>query len=166
MKKIVVDLGKCTGCRTCQIICAMSHEGVLNYELARISVTKDDKLGVSAVVPCSQCKKAPCVDVCPTGANAWVPATGANVIDPEKCIGCELCLTACPFGSISMIARNGQETAVKCDLCNGDPQCVKFCEPQAIRYEEPRELAKLKADVFSGKFLEIIREIKGMAEDT
>lgn len=162
MKKIVVDLGKCTGCRSCQIICALSLEGELNYDLARIQILKDDKLGLSVAVPCSQCEKAPCVEVCPTDAIALDPKTGANEIDPDKCIGCEMCVTACPFGSISVIDKNGHGKWVKCELCNGDPQCVKFCEPGAIRYEEPKALAKERSTAVAEKFFEIIKEAKGL----
>jgi len=132
--------------------------------LARIQITKDDKLGLSVVVPCSQCSRAPCVAVCPMAANAFVPATGANVIDPEKCIGCQMCAMACPFGSILMIERQGQKIPIKCDLCDGDPQCVKFCEPGAIRYEEPQELIQKRSYWFAGNILELLKEINGTAE--
>jgi carbon-monoxide dehydrogenase iron sulfur subunit len=162
MKKIIVGLGNCTGCRCCQIICALSREGELNYELARIQILKDDKLGLSVALPCSQCEKAPCVEVCPTDAIAFDPKTGANEIDLDKCIVCKMCVTACPTGSISIIEKKGKEKVIKCNLCEGNPQCVTVCEPGAIRYEEPIALAKGKSDAFAHKLFDIIKEHKGL----
>jgi len=53
--------------------------------------------------------------------------TGARVIDEEKCIGCRRCVEACPF-SESMIVYNPEKNVCeKCDLCGGDPECVKQC---------------------------------------
>ncbi len=47
-------------------------------------------------------------------------------------MGCRLCIVFCPFGGIELDAETGR--MVKCDLCNGDPLCVKFCEPKALQY--------------------------------
>ena len=132
--------------------------------MARLQITKDDRMGLSAVVPCTQCSKAPCVEICPVGANAFVPETGANVINPETCIGCQMCMMVCPFGAVLKIEKQGQRVIIKCDLCNGDPQCVKFCEPGAIRYEEPQEQVQKRSDWFAGRVLELIKEMKGMGE--
>jgi anaerobic carbon-monoxide dehydrogenase iron sulfur subunit len=156
-------LGKCTGCRTCQSICALVHESEMNHELARIQVAKDDKNGICVSIPCSQCSKAACVEVCPMGANAYVPATGANVIDPDRCIGCQMCMMVCPIGAVSKIERHGQNLIVKCDLCNGDPQCVKYCESGAIRFEEPQEVVDKHSNAFSEKIVLLLKEMKGIA---
>ncbi len=163
MKKLVMNLGKCTGCRTCQSVCAMVHESELNYELARIQVIKDDRNGINASLPCSQCSKAACVEVCPMGAITYVPATGANVIDSDRCIGCQMCIMVCPIGAVSRIEKRGQTAVIKCDLCNGDPQCVKYCEPGAIRFEEPQAAADRNSKAFSEKLILLLKDIKGIA---
>jgi Fe-S-cluster-containing dehydrogenase component len=54
-------------------------------------------------------------------------------IDEELCIGCEACVSQCPFGVIMALP----EKVVKCELCNGDPQCVKYCATGAIEYGDP-----------------------------
>jgi Fe-S-cluster-containing hydrogenase component 2 len=46
-----------------------------------------------------------------------------------------MCTLACPFGCIIV---NDEGFAEKCDLCNGDPQCVKFCRAGALRFEDPQ----------------------------
>jgi Fe-S-cluster-containing dehydrogenase component len=53
-------------------------------------------------------------------------------IDEELCIGCEACVSQCPFGVMMALP----EKVVKCELCNGDPQCVKYCATGAIEYAD------------------------------
>jgi Fe-S-cluster-containing dehydrogenase component len=51
--------------------------------------------------------------------------TGAVLVDREKCIGCGECIDACP-GKIPHI-HPAENYALICDLCGGDPECVKVC---------------------------------------
>ena len=51
-----------------------------------------------------------------------------TVIDYNLCVGCRMCVYACPFGAMGFDADRGRP--YKCDLCGGDPLCVKFCEPK------------------------------------
>jgi len=53
--------------------------------------------------------------------------TGAVIIDEKKCIGCLVCVQACPFGAI-LVGPGGE--VLKCDLCGGDPKCVLHCPPR------------------------------------
>ena len=164
MKKLVVDLGKCTGCRTCQIICALSNEGEANYGLARIRISKNDALGLSSPIPCRQCQKAPCLEVCPVDAIVVDIETGAKVINYEDCIVCESCVEACPFGAISAVEKNGESKVIKCDLCGGDPQCVKHCETGAIQFMAVDDFGKEKAYSIGHTVLEVIKEAKGITQ--
>jgi Fe-S-cluster-containing hydrogenase component 2 len=166
MKKIIVELGKCTGCKSCQIICALKNESEPNYDFARIKVSKDDSMGLSVPIPCTQCLDAPCVEACPVEAIVLDPKTGAKVIDDEECILCEACVAACPFGAISVIVKGGQTKVIKCDLCRGEPECVKHCEPGAILFKEASELAEAKTDALGDKLIEVIKINKGFSERT
>ena len=56
-------------------------------------------------------------------------------INVDKCVGCEACVAACPFGAISM--KDG--VAVIGDACTQCGACVEVCPAGAIeRIEEPK----------------------------
>ncbi len=122
---ILVDSIRCSGCRLCEIACSLKHEGVIWPEASRIRVFEYIP---SASVPhlCVQCPDYPCVNACPTKALSVNEDTGAVIVDDEKCIQCGLCIDACP-GDVPRIPR-GKKTVVICDLCGGEPECVKVCQ--------------------------------------
>jgi ferredoxin len=47
---------------------------------------------------CIQCKHTDCVSVCPT--DSFHEGVNFLVINPEDCIDCGLCVSACPIGAI------------------------------------------------------------------
>jgi Fe-S-cluster-containing hydrogenase component 2 len=62
-------------------------------------------------------------------------STGARIIDSTKCTGCKLCIQACPQYPDSAIMYDPERNiCVKCDLCGGDPLCVKFCPEAALSF--------------------------------
>ncbi|MEE8716487.1 MAG: 4Fe-4S dicluster domain-containing protein [Coriobacteriales bacterium] len=145
----------CSGCRNCQLACVLSHEGVINPQLARNIVHTDVQAGdITNVLYCQQCDDPKCLKACPTGALHVDAETGARVIDQDVCIGCQTCLNACVF------AANGQgesrikfnpetNTCFKCDLCGGDPMCVKLCPigaSMASWVEYPHEIIRPQID--------------------
>ena len=123
----------CAGCRICEIVCTLSHEGEIQPSLARNIVHKDIQTGdLTHVLYCQQCDDPKCLKACPTGALHVDPETGARVIDQDVCIGCQTCLNACIYAQggqgESRIKFNPEtNTCFKCDLCGGDPLCVKYC---------------------------------------
>ena len=68
--------------------------------------------------------------VCPREAIFRDDAAGRVLVDYERCISCKMCVAACPFGAMGFDAE--RRTVFKCDLCDGDPQCVRFCFPGAL----------------------------------
>ena len=74
---------------------------------------------------CSQCHDYPCVESCPVDALSVSKETEAVLVDNEKCTACGDCIDACP-GRIPHLHPT-EKYALICDLCGGDPQCVKVC---------------------------------------
>lgn len=136
---------KCTACRTCELACSMKHEQKFIPELSNVTVLTWEDAGFSIPMMCMQCDNAACAAVCPVHAISVSEKTGAMVIDDSKCIRCKLCVQACPFGNASY--SKVKRSIHKCDLCDGDPQCAKFCPQGAITYCESTtgNLAKKKA---------------------
>jgi anaerobic carbon-monoxide dehydrogenase iron sulfur subunit len=133
-KIILVDHEKCTGCRLCENVCSVQNEGVCNPQLARMKIVKYEWEGLQIPTICQQCEHPACMAVCPVKAISRDTQLGCIRIHQEKCIGCKLCLAYCPFGAITY--NFDHKTVNKCEYCDGDPMCVKFCETKAIQFVE------------------------------
>jgi len=144
-KMILIDIEKCGGCRTCETACSWSHEkGVFNPRRGMISVIKREKEGSNTPFMCLQCEEPFCMEVCPVKAISVDETTGAKIVDPDKCIGCKMCVIACPFGGVAFDPRIS--SVVKCDFCKdkGEPQCVKWCPKEVLQYIDVDQAGLIK----------------------
>ena len=137
-KVLNIDYEKCTGCRLCELVCSVYHEGVSNPTKSRINIIKWEAEGLYIPVTCQQCEDAPCKAACPVKAIDRDETLNRVTIDYDKCIGCRSCMAVCPFGAMGFDITN--KKVFKCDLCDGEPQCVKFCEVKAVEYVEAETL--------------------------
>ena len=139
---IVVDLDKCTGCQSCEVACKIENGIALGQKWNEViergpfgDFPHLEKYWLP--IMCQQCENAPCVDVCPTGASYRDPETNVVLVDSDACIGCQLCLSACPYGVRSL--NEAKQTVEKCTLCKQltdagkQPYCVSIC-PNECRY--------------------------------
>ena len=136
----------CSRCRMCELICTFTHQQVGNPYRSRIRVVSLGK-GVDIPVTCLNCEDAPCVAICPTGAMHRPQPDGMVVVNPDVCIGCSMCVNACPVGAVIIDPQEG--IASKCDLCAGDPQCVKYCPAGVLKQIESRQFAKHRMKGFA-----------------
>jgi sulfite dehydrogenase (quinone) subunit SoeB len=108
---------------------------------------------------CLHCETPDCVTVCPTGASYKRAEDGIVLVDEDKCIGCQLCAWACPYGAreISLPLRglpgsaggrrdDKRGTMQKCTLCvdriyndtldesDRQPACVMACPTRARHF--------------------------------
>ena len=143
-KAIITDLNRCVGCLACSVACkAVNNVPIGSYwnKVLRIGPNPRQEGGqwpdvytYFLTVQCQHCKNPACVQVCPTEAS-HVLADGTVQIDKSKCIGCQFCAMACPYGVRYL---NEEERVVeKCTLCEqkvaqGElPQCVSQCGGRA-----------------------------------
>ena len=141
---IATDLNRCVGCLACTVACKVVNNVPIGkfwnkvvrigplpkYEGAQFPDVEMSFLPLS----CQHCENAPCADVCPTGASVKLE-DGTVQIDADACIGCGLCVDACPYNVRYIDAGAG--VAAKCTLCHeklerGElPQCVTQCGGRA-----------------------------------
>lgn len=181
---MVIDVKRCIACSTCVVGCKVENnlpqdmwwntvvnEGGENPDSP--AGTYGGEMSMSSyTLSCQHCDKPACVAVCATGATWKDEETGIVMIDAEKCIGCGLCVEACPYGVRSLQegdpvqyadfafgAANAPAhlagTAEKCTFCHhrvkdGDvPFCVEVCPGRARFFgdlDDPNsEVAKLAA---------------------
>lgn len=140
------DPEKCTGCRFCMISCALEHYNQLNMKKAYLETFFDEKKEMYESVQCQHCEDPVCLNSCPEEAIEKNEATGIVTINPMKCIGCGICVQACPL-SVPWLNEE-LNIAVKCDFCNGDPKCAKYCSPGATRVILREEAYRLNEQIY------------------
>ncbi len=134
MKLIEISHSTCVGCRLCGVICSLTHEDECSITLSRIKIIRDEEFGDNLVSVCTQCAEVHCIESCPLTALNRDAETGAVLVDDKLCNACEACIVACPVGGISLDKE--KNIVFKCDLCGGDPECVKFCSRGALTLKE------------------------------
>lgn len=127
--KLEVDASKCTGCRLCELVCSLRHEGTCNPRRSRIRVRRES-LRLDLPEVCIQCEERSCTKACPHQALIE-DERGAIRVKEERCTACGACVFACPYHAIQI--HPSRHVAMVCDLCDGDPACVKYCVLGALR---------------------------------
>jgi len=146
MKIITMDPRKCVACRNCEYACSFKQKKDFHRLDSNIRVNFYPEERMCIPLTCVHCKEAFCIEVCPSGAISRNRENGAVVIDTSRCVGCKMCLLACPFGNIHYDAKAG--VSRKCDLCAGEPSCVKFCISGALKFVDEEIIEDQKRDAF------------------
>ena len=148
---IIINVGKCLGCKSCELACAIAHSSLKDLNSLsgfaekpgyRIHVVAYEHKAVP--VHCNHCDDAPCMLACPTGAIYREGEKGPVLLDNARCIGCKMCVQACPFGVIT-IKLDGKGV-LKCDLCierlneGQDPACVVACPTNALIFSDEKQV--------------------------
>jgi Fe-S-cluster-containing dehydrogenase component/Ni/Fe-hydrogenase subunit HybB-like protein len=168
---MVIDLRYCDGCQSvgkppqCTEACIQGHFVPEPMEWIQVYEPPLPGGGTQFVpTPCQQCQNAPCVNVCPVGATFSTPE-GVVLIDQQRCIGCRLCMEACPYDRRFFNWGNPpvppestymeydpmhqspaiKGTVMKCDFCPDMaragrlPYCAQGCPNHAIYYGDMEE---------------------------
>ena len=95
----VIDLRRCDGCGLCTVACQTMHYLPKDQEWLKVYEVKDRE-GNRHFMPrlCMHCENPPCLKVCPVAATFKNPQ-GVVLVDQSRCIGCRLCIAACPYNA-------------------------------------------------------------------
>jgi len=180
---LVIDIDACVGCHACATACkewngaSLMAGGAPDYDpqgpapsgvwFNRVrhyeAGTYPDSRTLNVPLSCMHCETADCVTVCPTGASYKRAEDGIVLIDPEKCMGCNYCAWACPYGARELDETSG--TMRKCTLCvdriydtalpeaERQPACVLACPAHARHFGD--------FDDPSSKVSTLVREREG-----
>ncbi len=166
----VIDLRRCDGCKKCTAACQETHSLPKDHEWIKVYDLVDEE-GNKRFFPrlCMQCENPPCLKVCPVRAT-FKNDEGVVLVNQHRCIGCRLCMAACPYEAryfnyndppkpASPIANPMPEfpvpaqkgTVGKCILCvhytevGKLPACVEACAMDALY------IAELNSDVMTNR---------------
>ena len=161
-----IDTVRCIGCHTCSTACKLSNNLPIDIWWNRVLTEGGEAMDTPGgewpnnhmrflPVSCQHCENPACVKVCPVGATYKDPETGAVRQDYDKCIGCRMCMAACPYTGVRSFnweepkyhmdyAVGGKDVPVhqkhvveKCTFCyhriskGEEPACMHLCVGRA-----------------------------------
>jgi Fe-S-cluster-containing dehydrogenase component len=187
---MVIDEAKCDGCKKCTEACQKMHYTESDREWIKVFKMQDAEAEAPYFFPkpCFHCDNPPCTKVCPVNAT-FKRQDGIVLIDNERCIGCRMCMAACPYSTRffnwshpgpeqtaavgnrpyspeqSVPRRMG--TVEKCDFCpdmirqGKMPACVSGCPMDAIYFGDQNENAVTNASGVTVNFGQLLEDNGG-----
>ena len=174
---VLVDLTRCVGCRSCEAACNREqglpepersfddtsvfdqtfHHGKAKrrpdenaYTVVNRYTPGEGEGPVYRKVQCNHCNEPACLTAC--FVNAYTKTKeGAVIYNPEVCVGCRTCMTACPF-RVPAFAYSSPTNAVirKCIFCydtrlkhGKPPACVEVCPQEVLTFGHRNSLLKI-----------------------
>ena len=153
---MAIDTKRCVGCNACSMACKMTNNLPDGTWWTRVLTEGGDEVDTPAgifpevsmryvTVSCQHCDNPACVKVCPVGATYKDPETGVVRQDYDKCIGCRMCMAACPYTGVRSF--NWEEPGYSIDHAVGDADIAAhqkhvvekctFCYHRISKGEEP-----------------------------
>lgn len=133
MSYIAFHKEHCVYCDLCSSVCSLSKLERVQPRGACITIDRegDDPFGELRCSVCDMTHERACVASCPEEALVWDADAGVVRFVQELCTMCESCLEACPNVHHDAVT----DRIMICDLCDGDPLCVKWCPEGALTWE-------------------------------
>ena len=140
MKQLIIRPRLCTNCHICELACSFRHSNEFSLAHSRVRTIFHPEEELTVPEICLQCIDAACMKSCPSNAIYLDEDLDCIRINYDRCVGCLSCVMGCPFGNMLQDpSRPGH--VFKCDLCDGDPVCARFCPTGAIVYAEMDPMA-------------------------
>ncbi|GJQ29652.1 MAG: hypothetical protein HBSAPP03_15360 [Phycisphaerae bacterium] len=138
-----IDPARCIGCQACVQACTEcdTHKGISMIHLETV-----DRAHSTQTIPvvCMHCDSPTCAEVCPADAIKRTPDGVVQSARKPRCIACNNCVLACPFGVPKMKVEF--ELMMKCDMCYDrssiglKPMCASVCPSQALFFGTREEI--------------------------
>lgn len=144
----LIDIKRCYGCKTCSMACKSENHtppGVLWRRVREYETDGPNSEGFISM-SCNHCDDPQCMKVCPADTYHKRP-DGIVVQDHEKCIGCRMCIMACPYNAPVFDPHEGKTS--KCNMCAERldegllPRCVLSCPAGVLKFGDINELRKI-----------------------
>jgi formate dehydrogenase iron-sulfur subunit len=191
----LVDIDLCIGCKACEVACKewndleveethnfgsyQSHEDLTasTWDLMRFNEVELEGNDIAWLIrkdSCLHCEEPGCLLACPAPGAVVQYENGIVDFDQDNCIGCQYCVSGCPFDIPRFDSRT--KKVYKCTMCvdrvtNGlEPACVKACPTGSIRFGTKEDMtiygeekvSKLKARGFDDAVLYDPEGVKGL----
>lgn len=142
-----IDPSRCIGCQACVQACSEcdTHKG---HSMIHLEFVNRAYSTQTVPVVCMHCDSPTCAEVCPADA---IKKSGDGVVQTARkprCIACNNCVLACPFGVPKM--NTEAELMMKCDMCydrtseGQKPMCATVCPSQALFFGTREEIEALR----------------------
>lgn len=148
-KAFAQNVNECTGCRCCQVACKDKNDLPIGTFFRKVTDHEGgefpDVWVGSLSMSCNHCDDPACVAACPQDALYKESEFGLVIQDVDKCIACQTCVGACPYGAPKYIEAEG--IVRKCDGCiewlkNGlQPACSGACSTRCLQFVDAEEVA-------------------------
>src|SRR5215470_8284616 len=142
-----IDPNRCIGCQACVQACTEcdTHKGHSMIHLEYINRSHSVQ---TVPVVCMHCDQPTCAVVCPADAIKRTEDGVVQSARKPRCIACNNCVLACPFGIPKM--HTEMKLMMKCDMCydrtsvGKKPMCASVCPSQALYFGTRAEIEKLR----------------------
>ena len=146
-REFFIDPGRCIGCQACVHACSEcdTHRG---HSMIHLEYIDRGRTTQTVPVICMHCDTPTCAEVCPADAIKRTADGIVQTARKPRCIACNNCVLACPFGVPKM--NTGFELMLKCDMCydrtstGKKPMCATVCPSGALHFGTREEIELLR----------------------
>ena len=165
---MVVDLRRCTWCHSCFVACKMENKVPLGvWRTWGSTIEKGeypDVIKTFLPVLCNNCEKPHCVTVCPVKAT-FKRKDGIVEINPHLCVGCKMCMLACPYQMRYLHPQ--KRIADKCHWClhrvkvGLEPACAMACPTEALVFDNLKDKESEVTRLISNNDVKVLKPRMG-----
>src|SRR3954463_8122528 len=164
----LIDTTTCIGCKACEVAClewndlsfsdttfqnsyqTMPETSWNFWNLIKFNEYEPESGGLQWLMrkdQCMHCEEPGCLIACPADGAIVQYTNGIVDFNQANCIGCQYCVTGCPFN----IPKFNAETkkVYKCTLCSDrvgvglEPACIKSCPTGCLHFGSKEDMLAL-----------------------